>query len=436
VRRFGLLFLAVCLAGVLWAQAPVSGGAGAAGGPVGEPADEWDIDSLFDEAPPDSDGTGVSGGQGSGAGEPGLAGMVRKRGFRLDASYYFYGAVSPGWDEAPWHWDDVDETYSTILGAGMSSALGLDFQISEHLRVKNLFTFTAPGLAFTVKEIFIDYSLWDRVFFRGGKFTRHWGISPNYSHADLLSRLPPNNAGGDPYIVRLDIPVGIGGVELLALTRPGFMGNAALPSFDEVGFGGKYNLAYRWADIDVGVFYHSGMPLRNFVSIKSTVLNTEVYAEGMVSIRHTPWGAAQGSGSAGFVRNFFSGALTVNGEYFYNGENDAWYFAPETNLEEAETERLVFGHNVAINVLYRTGAFWDLRLMARCFYAVSENSVQLVPGLSLAPLPNVLLSLGVPMALGSRDGAYYRRNADRGNRPFSMVLLVSIGGDYRFSPDP
>jgi hypothetical protein len=404
-----------------------------------------DMDSLFDEPLPDPGETGGSAdGDDSGGGiqeaaDAGglLASMIRKRGFTLDASWYFYGGVSPGWNEVPWYWNSEDEEYSTVLGAGINAALGLDFQISEHLRVKNLFTFVFPDLPFTVKEIFIDYNLADRMFFRGGKFTQNWGLSSNYPYANLLARLPPDNTGGDPYIVKADVPIGIGGVELLALTRPGFMApNKTIPSFDEIGFGGKYNLARQWVDLDVGVFYHEEMPLRNFVSIKSTVMDTEIYAEALVSVRHKPWGTVQGSGSIGFLREFFSGKLALNGEYFYNGEKDAWYFNPETNLEEEETSPFIKGNNMAINVLYRTGVFRDMRLMVQCFYSFDENSAMVVPGLSFAPFPHVNVSLGIPMVLGSRDGTYYRYNADKTNRPFSIVLLVGVSGDYRFTYPP
>jgi hypothetical protein len=409
-----------------------------------------DIDSLFDEPLPDSggvnepdkpvaDGGPVDNG-GADVQKNGvvsiISSMIRKRGFTLDASYYFYAGASPGWSEAPWHWNNEDEEYSTVLGAGISASLGLDFQISEHLRIKNLFTFGFPNMAFTVKEVFLDYNLKDRVFFRGGKFTQNWGISPYYPYSNLLARLPLNNSGGDPYIVKVDVPIGIGGIELLTLTRPGFMTNPALPSFDEIGFGGKYNLAHQWVDVDIGVFYHEEMPLRNFISAKSTIMDTEIYAEAMVSVRHRPWGTVQGSGSVGFARDFFSGKLTVGGEYFYNGEKDVWYFNPETNLEEAEVVPFIDGNNIVMNVIYRTGIFMDLKLAAQCFYSFEENSASFAPGVSFAPFPHIGVSLGVPMALGSRDGTYYRNNTDKGNRPFSIVMLISISGDFQFTYAP
>jgi hypothetical protein len=435
-----LLFLLLCLVPVFFVPAQEEQGTDA--GML-----DRDMDSLFDEPLPDPGETGgfadgdSAGGSGGGvrdAADTGsiLSSMIRKRGFTLDASYYFYGGVAPGWNEAPWHWSGVDEEYSTVPGAGMSVALGLDFQISERLRVKNLFTLVVPDFVFTAKEVFVDYNLADRMFFRGGKFIQNWGISPNYSYANLPARLPPNNAGGDPYIVKANIPIGIGGVELLTLTRPGFMADTVPSSFDELGFGGKYNLARQWVDLDVGVFYYEEMPLRNFVSVKSTVMDTEIYAEALVSVRHKPWGTVQGSGSIGFLREFFSGKLALNGEYFYNGEKDAWYFNPATNLEEEEASPFIVGNNMAINVLYRTGVFRDLRFMVQCLYSFNENSAMVVPGLSFAPFPHVNVSLGVPMALGSRNGTYYRQNADRDNRPFSIVLLVSLSGDHRFIYPP
>jgi hypothetical protein len=37
------------------------------------------------------------------------------------------------------------------------------------------------------------------------------------------------------------------------------------------------------------------------------------------------------------------------------------------------------------------------------------------------------------MALGSRSGTYYRHNADVNDRPFSILLGISVDGTYRFS---
>jgi hypothetical protein len=397
-----------------------------------------DIDSLFDEALPEpspaqagsearDSGESVNTGEGS---EGGAVDMIRRRGFSLEASYFFYGGFLPGWSEAPWY---PDGEFSHVVGAGINAALALDFQISPSLRVRNEFDFIFPDFDFNVKELFLDYNLRDLVFFRFGKYNHTWGISPNYPFADLLSRVPPGVNGGDPYFLRANVPVGVGGLEVLAMTRPGFITDINHPRIEEIGFGGKYDLAFSWAEIDFGVFYLRDMPVRNFISVKTTILDTEVYAEGMLSVPHDGTGGPEFSAGLGLMRGFFDDKLGINAEFFYNGEKDAAWYNPETDLEEAEIKPLVEGFNAAFNVIYRPGGLLGLRLFVQCLCAFDENSAQLVPGFSIDPFPHVNVSLAVPMALGSRDGAYYRNNADRENRPFSVVFLVSISVKYTYA---
>lgn len=436
MRRFGILFALFCLAFHAPAQEEVAADSGGNSGFGNEADASWDIDSLFDEPLPDagepSRAETPEAGEGSPAGF--LAGSLRRAGFGLDASFYAYGGITPGWSEAPWFWDKEEETYTHVVGMILSGGLGLDFQISDTLRVKNTFGYSFPGFAFRVNEFFLDYNLTDRVFFRAGKYIHNWGISTNYPFTNLLSRLPPGNSGGDSYVIKADIPVGIGGVELLALTRDGFIANPSAPSFQEIGFGGKYNLAFRWADIDMGLYYHKTMPLRGLVSVKSTIRDTEIYSEAIVSMAHETWDDFRGSVNIGFLRDFFAEKITLNGEVFYNGENNAVWFRPETDLQEAEASPFINGFNGAVNIIYRPrpGGWKDLRLFTQCLYSFEEHTAYLVPGLSLAPFPHISAYLAVPMALGSRDGTYYTKNADNQNRPFTIVFLVSVNGSYHF----
>ncbi|MDR0387300.1 MAG: glycoside hydrolase family 76 protein, partial [Treponema sp.] len=206
------------------------------------------------------------------------------------------------------------------------------------------------------------------------------------------------------------------------------------PSFQEIGFGGKYNFAFPWADIDLGLYYHKTMPLRGLVSVKSTIRNTELYSEAVGSIGHETWDDFRFSANIGFLRNFFAERITLNGEVFYNGENDAVWFKPETDLQDADVTPFIKGFNGAVNVLYRPrpGGWKDLRLFAQCLFSFEEHTAYLVPGFSIAPVPHVNIYTAVPLALGSRDGTYYTRNADNQNRPFTIVFLVSVNGSYHF----
>jgi hypothetical protein len=407
--------------------------------PAADGEDNWDLDSMFDEEAAENADAGGGGEEEPlnqntifPSGENILSGLLRRRGFSLEADYFFYGGFSPGWSQAPWHWEGSDEEYSHILGGEMKAGIGLDVQLSQSLRVKASVAFVIPAVELYIRDFFLDYNLRDLLFLRAGKYYYNWGISPNYPFTNLLSRIPAGNSGGDSYILKANVPIGIGGIEALALTRSGFMADPGKPNFSDLGYGGKYNLALRWADFDLGGFYHDKMPLRFFLSVKSTIFNTEVYSEAMVSSEHDPWGNIRGSANIGLIKALFLNKLTVNGEFFYNGEKDAFWFSPKGSLDDEKTSPFIEGFNLAFNVLFRPGGLLGLRVYTQCLYNINENTVQLVPGVSIDPFSHVRVSLAVPMALGSQAGTYYRFNADKDNRPFSIVFLVSISGDYRY----
>jgi hypothetical protein len=410
-----------------------------------------DIDSLFGDPEPEEAGPGdeanAEGGDGGkeeggkSAGKDGgdtsftgsiLRDLVRRSGFALEGSFRFYGGFAPGWSETPWNWDETEEELTRPVLGGMSADLILDFQISELFRVRNSFGFSYPDLSLAVKEFFFDYNVKDRLFLRAGKFSPGWGRSSNYPFANLLSRLPAGNAGGDSYVFKADIPIGVGGIELISLTRRGFMAKD-VPTPSELGYGAKYNLALPRADIDLGAFYLDAMPFRAILSVKTTLPgDIEAYTEALAAVPHETWDDLKFSANVGLVRDFFGDLLTLNGEIFYNGEEGVRWFSPKTDLRDAKAIPFINGLNTAFNVVLRPRLFWDFKIFSQVLYGIEEDTVQLVPGFSCKPLSNLELSLAVPMALGSRDGTYYRNNVDTKDRPFAVVLLLSLQGSQRF----
>ena len=397
---------------------------------------DWDIDSVFDAIPAEpaveEPGSAEPADNETGAEEFSAAALVKQRGFTFDAAYDIYAGIAPGWDETPWI-AGVDREFSKVPGAKMRASFALDARISEVFRVKSGVYFEIPNYRFRLDEFFFDYSVFDTVFFRAGKYSLSWGISPNYGFTNLLARLPAGSSGGEPYIAKAEIPVGIGGIQLLAQTRTDML-HGIQPGYRDVGMGGKYNLALRWADIDMGAFYQDGMPLRGFLSIKTTAGNTELYHEWLaaVDVKHIA-APANGAANIGFVHNFFDRTFTVNGELFLNAEKGSFWYRPETSVRDPGTVPFVEGLNAALNLIYRPGLKGNPRLFVQTLYAPLENSAQLVPGFRLSPLPHLEFSAAVPMALGSRDGHYYSNTADLNNRPFSIVLLLSLSGSTRYA---
>jgi len=423
---------------------------------------DWDIDTIFDQLAQDISvsETKKEEKKPTPAPSPTIS-QMKRRGLTVEAAYRFLGGAIPGWNQTPWDFDEGKE-YSTNPSINMKATFSMDAQISEVFRAKSVIYYTIPAATgsdfrFELGDFYFDYALYDAVFIRAGKFYLNWGISRNYSFTNLLSRIPPGpyrpvnptstaanpariNYNRDPYIFKADIPIGIGGLQLLSLTRINLFnpGNTPTttgwtPRREDFAFGGKYNLAHRLFDVDTGIFYQEKMDTRGFVSIKTTLWDIEFYNEWLGAIDIEKWNNFNGAVNLGFARDFyiFNRRLTVGGEVFYNAENNAIWYSPETDLKGSDVYRFLEGYNLAFNLLYRIGGKGNPRLFVQTLYSVDQNSARLTPGFRLTPWPNIDVYLAVPMSLGSKDGYYYLHNEDPRNRPFSIAMLVTVRGSVK-----
>jgi hypothetical protein len=322
----------------------------------------------------------------------------------------------------------------------MRGAIGLDAQIHESFRVKSNMYFDIPGFEFLLGDFFFDYKIYDKVFIRAGKYGLSWGISPNYGFTNLLSRIPKGGNEHDSFIFKADIPVGKGGFQFLTLTRFHLMmiNNPDFPHREDFGVGGKYNFALRLVDLDFGAYYQEGMVLRSFLSVKTTLWNTEFYSEGLVAIDIHETSNLSGAWNIGFGRSLFSGRLNINGELFYNAEHDTYWYHPETKIREAGSSPFIEGFNIAFNLMYRLWDKGNLRFYLSTLYAPSQKSSRLVPGLRLNPLPNIELYFAVPMTFGETDGYYYKNTVTTAEKsgghplPFAVLFMITLSGGVQF----
>ena len=386
----------------------------------------WDIDSIFDEPFPFDESSEDSGdsSKSSSSGDSSVLDEVMRPGLVFDASFEFVTGIFPGYPEVPW---ESKKDFAWKPGMKMVAGFGLDARISPVVRVKSTFNFLFPDFNFTLGDFFFDYNMYDVIFFRGGKYIHSWGVSPNFGFTDLLARVP-SDGGGDSYLFRADIPLGIGGFQFLALTRADLKVSPEITRRD-FGYGAKYNLAFTWADFNWGTYYKFGMPLRSFLSVKTTVGDTELYTEGLLAVDVDETDDYTGAVSFGFARDFFGDKIGVNGEFVYNAEKNSFWFRPESGVREAETPLAVDGINLAFNVFYRFGGKANPRLFFQSRYAPSQNSAMIVPGFRLKPLTHIEVYLAVPMSLGSKDGYYYGNTEEPNGRPFCVMLLVSLKGN-------
>jgi hypothetical protein len=361
-----------------------------------------------------------------------LQDFIQSKGFSIDTSYSVMGGILPGWKDAPWYFTDNNDWLdkeATIVGAKMSANIALDIRPSRFLRVSQSVSFAIPSPPLTIKEFYFDYNFRDSVYVKAGKYDESWGYSPNYPYANLLARIPKDMENpGDPYVAKIDVPIGIGGAQFIMLTRNGFIEQLSKPKIEDFGGGVKYNIAHSKFDIDLGMFYLQKMPFRLFYSVKTNAFdNTEFYSEGMMSV-------ITFSTSVGVVQSFFKDRLWINAEIYLNGEGDADSLRRNNLLDdEKETFPLLNGLNTALNIRFKPGWLGNFQMFISCLYSFYTNSAQLVPGIALEPATHLQLYFAVPMAPGNKGaGTYYHRNADWDNRPFSFILAIKINGSYKY----
>ncbi|MDR0526411.1 MAG: hypothetical protein LBG79_01120 [Spirochaetaceae bacterium] len=374
--------------------------------------------------------------------------LLRQPGFGIYADYSILGAYYPGWSYSPWDGEfKGDEAFrgNQPLGAEMRGKISFDIRISPELRVWQSVKFFIPDMKLDFAEFYADYIFLDHVFFKIGKYDYHWGFNyANYRYTDLISLIPDIYENpGELYIAKAVAPIAMFGtnicdIEFLGFTRTGFV-NTSSPELEQFAFGLKLNFAQRWADIDIGTVYFKLMPLRYFISVKTTLFSrTEIYAEAMATTKIEENNETTFSASFGFYNDFFKKKLRINAEFFWNGEKNVKTLVPENPLEDEKqiVQLFIPGPNIALNIDFRTGIFFNLRFGLQFRYSVFDNSGQIIPGITVEPARHLRIYFATPLVVGSRSEepySYYKSNDDKYNRPFSFVIAVSISGSWEFT---
>jgi len=403
---------------------------------------DWDIDSVFD-APDPAASTAAESDEASKTSSQttDIAKIIQRRGYTFGVNYTFIAGVAPGWYETPGtpYWDKSD--YYLYRYITMISSFSLDAQISEDFRVINNISYQIPGTGFVMGDFFFDYKLYNTVFFRAGKYNMSWGISPNYGFTNLLIRVPKDAPNGDSYIFKADVPVGNGGFQVLTMTRINLADSNVTPKISDFGYGGKYNFAHRFIDLDIGFFTQKKMPYRGFLSLKTTVKKIELYNEWVAAVDRETHGIDI-SFNAGFAVNLFN-KLDINGEFYYNGEGekDSYWYQRKTEIKDAASYSFINGANIALNIQYKPWSKGNPRLFLQARYIPAENSAQLIPGFILTPWKHVDFCLSAPMGIGNRDGYYYNntvnympdKNTGKDKPlPFAVIFSVRVSGGVSF----
>jgi hypothetical protein len=361
-----------------------------------------------------------------------LEDLLNQKSLTVKANFTLKGGYSPGFSSLPLGFNSQED--SLILE--LKSALSLDFNLSRELRIYQTWSLSTPTLVLSAGEFFADYNPVPLVTFRAGRFGQTWGESKNFSHTNLIARLPENFTGStNTLALRMTLPWKTGGIEFLSLTRMGSWENPTQPALQDFGWGIRINPPLDFVDLTLSGFAHPDLNMRGTLSLKTTLFDKlETYGEGLISLdkdlkagrNYSDNVTADGnednpidlSANLGVYTDFFQGRLSLGAEYFYNGE--------ESELDTAGGKwDLYWGHNLAAYAGWKQGS-WELFSYGR--YNMNENTGLIGPGFNWFITDNTTMQLGSSWAWG--DSGYAASNPDTLNRPVLAFLRFTMNGSW------
>ena len=360
--------------------------------------------------------------------------------------------------DAEWTWRDGGETGLPPDSSSLDIALGADvfldarpdedFRVFGKLEASYPFAFDGGGSEADIRvvELFSDFHLGNRLFFRVGKHAVHWGSGYFFSPADVFNLIPidpekPELDREGPVNIKMHVPVGIHNIYLYVLPE-----GANQPS--EVGISPMTELVVGAAEIGLGLYYRKENPLRGLTTFSVPVWDADIFGEAAISrgSEKTWIRKDAGGGLETYVREdewFLQatlGILYLNpdrdimfaGQYFYNGEGyDDPDFLKENSIDAAQ---LLARRKIDLDDLVMSGRHyagvrgsWDpsnVEIALLWIANLWDGSGIVTPSFSWEIVPeHLILTLRFPVNYGEeRDElSYYGRS-------FSVGFRAALGG--------
>lgn len=413
--------------------------------------DTIDLDSLFEEEISATDGSSNSSESTSTTTEEpiNLLEEINKKGFTFGAKYQLFLGYTTG--------DDKEDELIEYPVMGLNSSFTLNSQLSNDFRVYQKWNMNYPDFEISLSQIYGEVTVLNSAYVKFGMFSPSWGES-NFKFTNLTGRVPEDVTSGDTYSIQTSIPIGIGGLSLVAVTKEGFWSEAEegesdytenAPEVDEIGLGIKYNhilnIMDHNIDLNMGYYYYKDLNLRGFISLNTTIFkNYEFFAEGLVSYNPTETTYINDnpeldmdnynnlnqepdffdnyldiSFALGIYTDYFDEILEIGTEYYYNGE--------ETEIDSVKGYH---GHNILFKI---TGNFDILKseISGNLVMNYDEDiwSGVFTPVYIWDITDDLMLSITSPLYFGDEDSNYINDVKDPNDREFALTVRLIFHGD-------
>ncbi len=380
--------------------------------------------------------------------------LTSKAGVTIGGAYHFKAAAALKENdlENP-SFDSMDDSFSIDLGTTLSFDARPDDTIRVLGKVVIAYPFTGGTFSdvFHVTELFSDFNIDDKVFFRAGKSTINWGVGYFFSPADLLnvSKIDPEDPDAElegPVSVKINVPVGINNLYLYVIAPEGII------SASELALAPKAEFVIGDSEFGLGAYYQKDHVPAGMVTVTSALGDVSLFGEGVVTYGSDKTFVKQDGMSYALVTDddtvFFKGtagfryswsddlsnfSFNVSGQYLFNGEgyeNNDQDFVTANRLiimgsglvsasDIAQTGRHYGAGNFSWNEMFQSDFTFSMFWLGN----LSDGSGMMKPSLSYTGFDDIDISLSLPYSYGD-IGDEYTPMGDS----VSASLTFSLGG--------
>jgi hypothetical protein len=290
---------------------------------------------------------------------------------------------------------------TTLLSNYLNSSSALPATLDQNTLV------TLEPFSLSVDEMFFDYSIAEKLFFRIGKQANTWGNERIFTFTNLISD------GSAGLAIKGYVPFGGNGITVAILDQGAWHPDSTYPGLHTMAYLSKFDFVLGKVELQVSGRYRSAEGIKTVAALKTSVFGIDLFHESMLSF--LPTGDQTYTTVSGFYWQGFDSNMQIYGEYAYLGGSG---YSGDHRFSLAS--ELDLGHLWQGRV--KIGVKWD--------HALADSSGSILPAIVLQPLPYVSLKIGLPILYGATNSIYVATSGDPDARRESIVVAATIAVNY------
>ncbi len=341
--------------------------------------------------------------------------MIIKRSFSAQ------GGGSIGWIGFP-QFDDLSDGFDVALGSSAKALLSFSAKPDPIFGVSGTFyteidydNGKTDWSQLVIDQLYGDYILLDKAFFRVGKFPMKWGQGRIFTPGDLMDE------SEDGVSVRAAFPTVMDGLTLVTLANKYYQNNRK-KQFGEHDLvaGGLIDKVFGNLYLSLGTRYQYYAGWNFLGSLKIVLFKIDFFTD-MVLLENKTEDDYDFETVAGFFREWDK--FKIYGEYSYE------------KVHEISTNEYEYGHNVGLAAGYKKIFSTSIDFAVEWRHTFYDNSGRVIPAISFYPWKFVRMNFGVPILYGDDTSRKILDDDDeydyiQENRGIYFVFSIKLSSSF------